>query len=162
MRHSYYCADFSLQHYHPFLAVIMYLGFASTGTVLSGQAINSILDIETPAVGIILFGSLTALLALLGYKYIHVLGRIATITGILAGLPIPRHRASMAYHLNNTSSDLRSLILYKFRFFLFLFQYYSFLEAVRQFLLSAVYVSPRMELSKNYQFPNSGLHFPNH
>lgn len=65
------------------LAVIMYLGFASTGTVLSGQAINGILGVETPAVGIIIFGSLTALLALLGYKYIHVLGRFATITGIL-------------------------------------------------------------------------------
>lgn len=65
------------------LAVVMYLGFASTGTVLSGQAINGILGVQTPAVGIIIFGSLTALLSLLGYKYIHRLGRIATITGIL-------------------------------------------------------------------------------
>ncbi|TWH46473.1 cytosine permease [Sporomusa sp. KB1] len=65
------------------LAVLMYLGFATTGTVLSGQAINGILGVETPAVGIIIFGSLTILLALLGYKYIHVLGRIATITGLL-------------------------------------------------------------------------------
>ncbi|GMA99569.1 cytosine permease [Pelosinus sp. IPA-1] len=65
------------------LVVIMYLGFASTGTVLSGQAVNGILGIETPAVGIIIFGSLTALLSILGYKYIHALGRIATITGIL-------------------------------------------------------------------------------
>ncbi len=65
------------------LAVIMYLGFASTGTVLSGQAINGILGVQTPAIGIIIFGSLTALLALLGYKYIHRLGRIATVTGII-------------------------------------------------------------------------------
>lgn len=65
------------------LVVIMYLGFASTGTVLSGQAVNGILGVETPAVGIIIFGSLTALLSILGYKYIHALGRIATITGIL-------------------------------------------------------------------------------
>lgn len=65
------------------LAVVMYLGFATTGTVLSGQAINGILGVETPAVGIIIFGGLTVLLALLGYKYIHVLGRIATVTGIL-------------------------------------------------------------------------------
>ena len=65
------------------LAVLMYLGFATTGTVLSGQAINGILGVQTPAVGIIIFGSLTVLLALLGYKYIHVLGRIATITGLL-------------------------------------------------------------------------------
>lgn len=65
------------------LAVLMYLGFATTGTVLSGQAINGILGVQTPAVGIIIFGSLTVLLALLGYKYIHALGRIATITGLL-------------------------------------------------------------------------------
>jgi len=64
------------------LAVIMYLGFASTGTVLSGQAINGILGVQTPAIGIIIFGSLTVLMSLLGYKYIHVLGRIATITGL--------------------------------------------------------------------------------
>ncbi|VBB07247.1 purine-cytosine permease [Lucifera butyrica] len=65
------------------LAVLMYLGFAATGTVLSGQAINGILGVETPAVGIIIFGALTALLALLGYKYIHALGRVATITGMI-------------------------------------------------------------------------------
>ncbi len=65
------------------LAVVMYLGFASTGTVLSGQAINGILGVQNPAIGIIIFGTLTAILALLGYKYIHVLGRVATVTGIL-------------------------------------------------------------------------------
>lgn len=65
------------------LAVVMYLGFASTGTVLSGQAINGILGAESPAVGIIIFGTLTALLSLLGYNYIHALGRIATISGLL-------------------------------------------------------------------------------
>ena len=65
------------------LAVVMYLGFATTGAVLSGQAINGIIGAETPAVGIVIFGALTALLALLGYKYIHALGRIATVTGII-------------------------------------------------------------------------------
>lgn len=65
------------------LAVVMYLGFATTGTVLSGQAINGIIGADNPVVGIIIFGSLTAVMALLGYKYIHGLGRIATITGII-------------------------------------------------------------------------------
>lgn len=65
------------------LAVLMYLGFASTGTVLSGQAINGILGIKTPAAGIIIFGVLTALLSLLGYRYIHIFGKIATVTGII-------------------------------------------------------------------------------
>lgn len=68
------------------LVVLMYIGFASTGTVLSGQAVNGILGVETPWVGIVIFGILTAIVALLGYKYIHVLGRISTVTGFLGFL----------------------------------------------------------------------------
>ncbi|OFI38467.1 sulfonate ABC transporter substrate-binding protein [Arthrobacter sp. SW1] len=64
------------------LVILMYVGFASTGTVLSGQAINLILGVNVPAVGILIFGGATALLAILGYKYIHALGRIATILGL--------------------------------------------------------------------------------
>lgn len=65
------------------LVVVMYLGFAATGTVLSGQAINRMLGTDIPAVGIIIFGVLTAFVAAFGYHYIHALGRIATVTGIL-------------------------------------------------------------------------------
>ena len=68
------------------LVVLMYIGFASTGAVLSGQAVNLIIGVETPAVGIIIFGALTALMAVLGYKYIHVLGRISSVTGLLGFL----------------------------------------------------------------------------
>ena len=64
------------------LVILMYVGFASTGTVLSGQAINLMLGVDTPAVGILIFGAATALLAILGYKYIHALGRIATVLGL--------------------------------------------------------------------------------
>ncbi|MFK0009445.1 purine-cytosine permease family protein [Paenarthrobacter sp. NPDC090520] len=64
------------------LVILMYIGFASTGTVLSGQAINLMLGTEVPAVGIIIFGATTALLAILGYKYIHALGRVATVLGL--------------------------------------------------------------------------------
>ncbi|WP_120521075.1 purine-cytosine permease family protein [Arthrobacter celericrescens] len=64
------------------LVILMYVGFASTGTVLSGQAINLILGVDVPAVGILIFGAATALLAILGYKYIHALGRIATVLGL--------------------------------------------------------------------------------
>lgn len=64
------------------LVVIMYLGFAATGTVLAGQAVDEILHTGTPAVGMIFFGALTVLVATLGYKYIHLLGRISTIVGI--------------------------------------------------------------------------------
>lgn len=64
------------------LVVLLYVGFASTGTVLAGQAINGILNVQAPVIGILIFGSVTALLAIIGYRYIHGLGRVATITGL--------------------------------------------------------------------------------
>jgi nucleobase:cation symporter-1, NCS1 family len=63
--------------------VLLYLGFAATGTVLAGQAINRVVGTDVPAVGILVFGLLTAVVATLGYRYIHVLGRISTVVGIL-------------------------------------------------------------------------------
>lgn len=68
------------------LVILMYVGFASTGTVLSGQAINLMIGTSVPAVGIIIFGAATAVLAILGYKYIHALGRVATVLGLLGFL----------------------------------------------------------------------------
>ncbi|WP_116112360.1 purine-cytosine permease family protein [Austwickia chelonae] len=68
------------------LVVLMYLGFASTGTVLSGQAINRMVGATSPAFGIVVFGVITAVVAIVGYRWIHALGRIATVTGILGWL----------------------------------------------------------------------------
>ena len=68
------------------LVIIMYLGFAATGTVLSGQAINSMFGIEAPAFGIIAFGTMTAIVAVIGYKLIHKLGKIASVVGIAGWL----------------------------------------------------------------------------
>ncbi|GAB3708965.1 purine-cytosine permease family protein [Mariniluteicoccus flavus] len=65
------------------LVVLLYLGFASTGTVLSGQAINAALGIKAPIVGIAIFAALTALVAIIGHNLIHALGRIASVVGIL-------------------------------------------------------------------------------
>lgn len=65
------------------LVILMYLGFAATGSVLSGQAINAMFGIDTPAVGILIFGVLTAVVAIIGYRFIHLLGRIATVVGII-------------------------------------------------------------------------------
>ena len=65
------------------LVIIMYLGFAATGTVLAGQAVDKIVHIDAPVVGIVIFGVLTAVVATLGYRYIHILGRIATVVGIV-------------------------------------------------------------------------------
>ncbi|WP_328698730.1 purine-cytosine permease family protein [Brevibacterium rongguiense] len=65
------------------LVICMYIGFASTGTVLSGQAVNGLLHIDIPWVGIVVFGAMTVVVALLGYRYIHILGRISSVTGLL-------------------------------------------------------------------------------
>ncbi|MDR0216583.1 MAG: cytosine permease [Comamonas sp.] len=65
------------------LVVLMYLGFAATGTVLSGQAINLMFGFTSPVAGIAIFGALTALVAIVGYRLIHVVGRISTVIGIL-------------------------------------------------------------------------------
>jgi NCS1 family nucleobase:cation symporter-1 len=65
------------------LVILMYLGFAATGTVLSGQAINQLTGVGVPAFGIVVFGVLTAIVAILGYRWIHVLGRVATVAGII-------------------------------------------------------------------------------
>ncbi|PYI66550.1 cytosine permease [Arthrobacter livingstonensis] len=65
------------------LVIVMYLGFAATGAVLAGQAVEQIVPTGHPALGVIIFGILTVLVATLGYKYIHLLGRISTIVGIL-------------------------------------------------------------------------------
>ncbi len=65
------------------LVILMYLGFASTGAVLAGQAINAMLGVDVPAVGILIFGALTAVVAIFGYRLIHVLGRIATVMGLI-------------------------------------------------------------------------------
>lgn len=63
------------------LVVLLYIGFASTGAVLAGQAVNAMLGVDAPAVGIFVFGALTAVIATLGYRLIHVIGRIATVVG---------------------------------------------------------------------------------
>ncbi|UVY83621.1 cytosine permease [Brachybacterium sp. NBEC-018] len=65
------------------LVILMYLGFAATGTVLSGQAINRVLHVDAPWVGIVLFGLITFVVAAVGYRWIHGLGRIATVMGVL-------------------------------------------------------------------------------
>jgi nucleobase:cation symporter-1, NCS1 family len=65
------------------LVVLMYLGFAATGTVLSGQAINEILNVDSRWVGIAIFGVLTMIVATIGYRLIHILGRVATVVGAI-------------------------------------------------------------------------------
>lgn len=64
------------------LVILMYLGFATTGTVLSGQAINKLLGTDGSAAGMIVFGALTGVIAIAGYNFIHLLGRVASMISI--------------------------------------------------------------------------------
>jgi NCS1 family nucleobase:cation symporter-1 len=65
------------------LVIVMYLGFASTSGVLAGQAVNLMIGVKAPVVGILIFGVLTAVIAIFGYRWIHALGRIATVVGFV-------------------------------------------------------------------------------
>ena len=65
------------------LVILMYLGFTATGTVLAGQAINALLGVEAPVIGIVVFVILVAVIAVFGYELIHAVGRIASLIGIV-------------------------------------------------------------------------------
>lgn len=65
------------------LVCLMYLGFTATGTVLSGQAIGQLLGVSN-TVGILIFAAAFVVATLFGYRVIHVIGRVATVLGLLA------------------------------------------------------------------------------
>jgi NCS1 family nucleobase:cation symporter-1 len=68
----------------PIVAVcLMYIGFSASGCVLAGQAIGRLLDVDD-GVGIAIFTCLIVVVTLLGYRFIHMLGRIASIVGVIA------------------------------------------------------------------------------
>ncbi|MGW5151975.1 purine-cytosine permease family protein [Rhodococcus koreensis] len=65
------------------LALVMYVGYASVGGVLAGQAVADLTH-TSHRTGIIVFGLLTALVTIVGYRLIHVMGRANTIIGSIA------------------------------------------------------------------------------
>ena len=65
------------------LVILMYVGFAATGAVLAGQAIAGILQ-SAHWVGIVVFGAATAIIAIVGYRLIHVMGRVSSVIGTIA------------------------------------------------------------------------------
>ena len=65
------------------LVILMYLGFAASGTVLAGQAVAGLLH-APDALGIVIFGALTAVIAIIGYRLIHAMGRFASVVSGLA------------------------------------------------------------------------------
>ncbi len=65
------------------LVCLMYLGFTATGTVLSGQALGQLFGVSDTA-GILIFAAVIVAATLFGYRMIHIIGRIATVLGIIA------------------------------------------------------------------------------
>jgi NCS1 family nucleobase:cation symporter-1 len=65
------------------LACLMYIGFSASGTVLAGQAMAQLLHVGN-STGMLLFSAIIIVVAILGYRVIHKLGKLASIMGILA------------------------------------------------------------------------------
>jgi len=65
------------------LVCIMYIGFSASGTVLAGQAMAKLLHIHNAA-GMILFSLIIIVIAVLGYRVIHQLGKVASVIGVVA------------------------------------------------------------------------------
>ncbi|MFI5663170.1 purine-cytosine permease family protein [Streptomyces sp. NPDC051684] len=65
------------------LVILMYVGFFASGTVLAGQA-TAQLTHTNDTTGIIVFALVTGIVATVGYRVIHVLGRVASIVCALA------------------------------------------------------------------------------
>jgi NCS1 family nucleobase:cation symporter-1 len=65
------------------LVILMYVGFFASGTVLAGQA-TARLTHTGDTTGIIVFALVTGAVATVGYRVIHVLGRVASVVCALA------------------------------------------------------------------------------
>ncbi|GGS06535.1 cytosine permease [Streptomyces aureoverticillatus] len=65
------------------LVILMYVGFFASGSVLAGQA-TAELTHTNDTTGIILFAAVTAVMAAVGYRVIHALGRVASVICALA------------------------------------------------------------------------------
>jgi nucleobase:cation symporter-1, NCS1 family len=67
----------------PIVAVcLMYIGFSASGCVLAGQATAQLLGVGEAA-GIVIFAALIVVVTLFGYRVIHVLGRVASVVGVV-------------------------------------------------------------------------------
>ncbi|MBW5424661.1 cytosine permease [Streptomyces sp. BG9H] len=65
------------------LVILMYVGFFASGSVLAGQATARLTHTDDTT-GIIVFAVVTAVMAAVGYRVIHALGRVASVICALA------------------------------------------------------------------------------
>ncbi|EUD12669.1 permease, cytosine/purine, uracil, thiamine, allantoin family [Providencia alcalifaciens 205/92] len=65
------------------LVCMMYVGFSASGTVLAGQAVGQLLNVSD-WMGIVIFGIVIIGITICGYRIIHILGKVASVVGIIA------------------------------------------------------------------------------
>ncbi|WP_249678286.1 purine-cytosine permease family protein [Pseudomonas abieticivorans] len=65
------------------LVCLMYIGFSASGSLLAGQAIAQLIQVDDWK-GIVIFAGLIVLLTILGYRVIHMIGRVASVLGVIA------------------------------------------------------------------------------
>lgn len=65
------------------LVCLMYIGFSASGSLLAGQAVAQLLHVEDWQ-GIVLFAAAIVVLTIFGYRVIHMIGRVASVIGVLA------------------------------------------------------------------------------
>lgn len=65
------------------LVCLMYVGFSASGSVLAGQAVAQLLNVDD-AIGIVVFTAVIVVFTVIGYRVIHVVGRIASVIGVIA------------------------------------------------------------------------------
>ncbi|QDQ95337.1 cytosine permease [Rhodococcus sp. WB9] len=95
------------------LVIVMYTGFAGGGAVLAGQAVAGILH-SAHWLGIAIFGAATAVIAIIGYRLIHIMGRLSSIIGFLAFTYLTYRllaSADLGMLFGNSSFSLASFLL---------------------------------------------------
>jgi NCS1 family nucleobase:cation symporter-1 len=65
------------------LVCLMYVGFSASGSVLAGQAVSQLLHVSD-AVGIVAFTAVIVVFTVIGYRVIHLVGRVASVIGVIA------------------------------------------------------------------------------
>lgn len=95
------------------LVILMYVGFFASGSVLAGQA-TAQLTHTNDTTGIIVFAVITAVVAAVGYRVIHVLGRVASVICALAFIYLGIRlldRVDLSALLNDAHFDLPMFLL---------------------------------------------------
>lgn len=65
------------------LVCLMYIGFTATGEVLAGKAIAHLAHVSNTT-GILIYACLIIIFATIGYRLIHLVGKVASIIGLIA------------------------------------------------------------------------------